>query len=87
MSQAAVVTAVRSEIESLVIEPQGDLTVEQIVDLLNKHQCSISGDQIVQWAPPPYEGSSVLGKITARAQTEQQTWCLVPLPAAAPKAG
>ena len=61
------------------IEPERRFTVEQIIEKLNSGEAIVSGDSIVKPSPPPYEGSTVLGKIVAtRPEANSRNWEIVP---------
>jgi hypothetical protein len=62
------------------IEPEDGYTVEQIVEMLNKGEVSLSpgSDSIVQHFPPPYDAMTVLARVRGnRVESDNRKWEIV----------
>jgi hypothetical protein len=62
----------------LTIQPANGYTVEKVIELLNTRQAFVSGEQVVQWSPPPAEGGIVIANILGnRSEPAQPVWAVV----------
>lgn len=65
------------------IVPENRFTAEQILEMLNNGEATLrpGDDSIVQHAPPPYEGMTVLAKVIGhRVEGDAPKWEIEPEP-------
>ena len=81
MSKRSVVSFRTSKCTHYTIEPAKGFSAEQVVEMLNKGEVSLSpgAESIIQWAPPPLEGGTVVAYVlVSRIEGGEGKWQVTP---------
>ncbi len=75
MAERITLVAANAGGQTLVVELQAGINIDQVLTLLNRGG-DIRSNEIIQWAPPPYEGGTTLAKIVGRTAAPTPVWAV-----------